>query len=167
MRPGNAVTVGGVASNTLVSMEPWPDGPRPEPDSGLFYVYAETIDEDNNTIRDSVRVLWSGDAILYLFPTSFTIPNGGSESFTFTVCDIYNNPLTEGTNISVSTTAGFLTGDIDVLLPDTQSRGWTIFYFSLLDDDTEETDPPEFCVITVTVVSENGNVKATASGSID
>jgi hypothetical protein len=47
-------------------------------------------------------VLWSGVSIISGFsPTTFNIPNAGSQIFTFTVADALGHPLSAGTTISV------------------------------------------------------------------
>ncbi len=159
IRPGSEITSGGTATNTLISCAPWPD-------SGLFYVYGETKDGIGNTIRDSIRVLWSGRTILTLTPTLFTINDCGWEDFTFTLHDINGNPLVGGTSITVSADVGQLRGDINIEIPDIQS-GYTLFNFSLHDEELGDILAPENCKVSVDVTSQNGNASAAAYGTID
>jgi hypothetical protein len=160
IQSGAGNTESGITANTLVSCAPWPTVTQ----AGLFYAHAWTIDGAGGMIRDSVSVLWSGTTILSLTPTSFNIPEGGSESFTLTVCDLYNRPLTEGTTISISADAGKLHAPSSIKIPDTQSSDWIHFDFSLCDnpDDTVATS----CEIAVEVTSDNGDRSAHAYGIV-
>ncbi|MBI4723028.1 MAG: Ig-like domain-containing protein [Candidatus Stahlbacteria bacterium] len=158
IQPGSGTTGEGITSNTLVSCAPWPD-------TGFFWVQGWTIDGYGDIIQDSTRILWSGNSYLLLSPTSFNIPNGGSENFTITVCDVNKNPLTEGTTISVSADAGELRGETSTLIPDTQSRAWTSFQFQLMDDKPD-TIALRSCRLTVNLTSPNGNKNRTIYGSI-
>jgi hypothetical protein len=135
---------------------------------GFVQVYAQTADTGGVQIRDSTYVLFSGCSILEnVAPTSFTIGSGECETFTFNLWDLNENPLTGGTRISVSTTAGSLAGDIDVVLPDTQSQLYTSFSFSLCDPDPADLDPPVAASISIKVTSKNGNVSALIGGTVD
>ncbi|MDI6839944.1 MAG: invasin domain 3-containing protein [bacterium] len=158
IQPGSGVTSNGITSNTLISCAPWPL-------TGLFYVYGWTIDGNGSTIKDSVRVLWSHDTMLKLLPDSFNIPNAGNASFIYTLRDINGNPLTGGTAIQVSATAGELRGDIDVKIPDTQSPAWTQFSFSLWDDEPDTVNLRRSKIL-VDVTSDNGNASAAVYGEI-
>lgn len=162
IQPGSGTTTKGITSNTLISCAPWP---LPA-DSGLFFVYAYTIDRNNELIKDSVRILWSHDTQLTLSPLSFNIPNGGSQNFIIRLHDLYNNPLTEGTTISIQANKGEILGPSSITIPDTQSRLWTEFHFGLLDE-RGDTLNPRSCKVTVDVKSPNGDAWIQAYGIIN
>jgi adhesin/invasin len=159
IQSGAGNTESGITANTLVSCAPWPTMTQ-----GLFYTHAWTIDGVGGVIKDSVRVLWSGSTVLDLTPASFNIPEGGSESFTLTVCDLHNRPLTGGTTISIVADAGKLQGPSSINIPDTQDSSWTHFDFLLCDnpDDTVATS----CEIAVDVTSDNGDGSVHAYGIV-
>jgi hypothetical protein len=70
---------------------------------GYHYVVGTTIGQGGTTVSDSTLMLWSGRSLITNFtPTTFTIANGGSQNFSFTVADFLGHPLSAGTSISVS-----------------------------------------------------------------
>lgn len=80
------------------------NGGRPSGD-GYHYVTARTVGQGAVTVLDSVLVLWSGVSVISNFiPNTFTINNGGSQVFTFTVADALGHPLASGTTIAVVAT---------------------------------------------------------------
>jgi hypothetical protein len=161
IQPGSAGTVLGIASNTLVSCAPWP-----VVGNGLFYVHGWTVDANGNTIKDSTRVLWSGNSRLEVTPSSFNIPNGGYASFTIRAYDSNNNPLVGGTSIAVTADKGELHGETSILIPDTQSPSWTQFQFELWDDEPDTVDARS-SKISVQLDSENGDKIANVYGTIN
>ncbi len=131
-------------------------------------VTVQTVGEGGAILISSTEVLFSGiTQIEDIVPTSFDIPNGGSQTFTFRVLDQNGYPLAHDSKIEVASSAGGLLGDVDVDYPDTQSIGWTYFSFVLFDDDTEELDPPVLAVVTIEVTSINGNATVLIDGTID
>jgi hypothetical protein len=104
-------------------------------------------------------------------PTSFTIADGGSQTFELIVSDDLLNPLVGGSTITVEANAGQVIGG-EITLPDGQSfnqlvEGLTRFHFVLIDESPGEGDAVEPVTITLTVESENGNGSfILASGSI-
>jgi hypothetical protein len=68
-------------------------------------------------------------------PDFFLIPNGGCASFVVYVSDANLNTLSSGSTISISNSAGKLTGPTAISLPDGLSTGPTIFGVSLCDSD--------------------------------
>ena len=165
---GSSVTdEGGNASVTLISANPLP---LPA-DSSFAFITAETKDEDGNSIFGLDSVLFSGQTALIIDdPSFFTIADGESKSFTFLVRDIENSrPLEGGSTISVSTSAGSVSGDIGVTIPDAIGRGpkTTSFTFDLADDDPNDPNLPDPVTITIFVISPNGNVQIQISGTID
>ncbi|MEO8602312.1 MAG: hypothetical protein ABI629_07045, partial [bacterium] len=128
---------------------------------------------DNNVlIFDQATVTFSGPlAAPSASPTSFTLNDGGSQTFELIVSDDLLNPLVGGSTISVTANAGQIVGG-DITLPDGQSfnqlvEGLTRFHFVLLDDDPGAGTAVQPVTITVTVTSDNGNGSfILASGSI-
>ena len=115
-------------------------------------------------------MLWSGHTQVQMvgFSGSFSIVDGGSESFTVRVSDIeHNRPLEGGSTIDISATVGSVSGS--TIVPDTQDRGpgTTLFTFTVQDDDVGDIDSSLPSTITILVTSPNGNVQIQISGTID
>lgn len=180
VRPGTAVyfsTEGGIiegsaltstlgaASVTLYSANPLPNHPVFGP--GFAAITAATIDESFATIRQSTLVLFSGIPLINCSPFGFDIPNGSSQLFNYTVMDQNGNPLTEGTSITVEGEGKdfILTGDKEVTLPDTQSRAWTTFSFSV-SDAVDTVAAVNRLVITIKSDGENGKSTLIFSGIV-
>lgn len=157
---GSALTSDmGIATVSLYSANPLPTHPTFGP--GFATITGSTIDENKATIQESCLVLFSGLPFITVSPTSFDIPNRGSQSFIYTVMDQHNNPLTEGTSITVAVEGKDyeLSGDKSLTLPDTQSRSWTSFSFTIRDVvDTAAVNP-----LRVSIKSDGGNGKAQLS----
>ncbi len=134
---GSAVSSGNnpVVNVKLITALPYPVHPALGP--GFATVTASTADENNQTISKSTVVLFSGYPVNFsVSPTTFNIPNGGFQNFTYVVADENNNPISSGNSISVTVEGNVKArGDISVQMPDTQSRAWTVFNFSLEDSD--------------------------------
>lgn len=140
--------------------------PRPGPD-GLVTICAQTVDRNGENIEVCGPVMWSGvTRVEFIDPQEgFEVPNAGFINITYRVSDANLNPLTEGTQITVSSTEGSIGGDIDVVLPDTQSQEFTTFQLDL-SDANPEIDQPRPVTVTVSVESKNGNRSARVSGTI-
>lgn len=135
---GSAITDElGRASVTLVTALPFPV--HPTLGEGFANVTAKTTDETLTEITTDTRVLFSSASQISCSPTTFNIPNGGSETFSYIVSDQYGNPLVGGTTISVSAegTDVELKGDVTITLPDTQSDSWTFFQFTIGDANAD------------------------------
>lgn len=163
---GSAVTNSdGIGTVNLLSAAPQPSDAVKG--AGFALITASTADENKNTIKSSIYVLFSGRTqITNITPTSFNIPNAGSQTFGFKVSDENGNPLASGTNITVTAagTSVATQGDVAVTLPDTQSKTWTNFSFIVFDtNDTLNVSNP--CTITIQVNSPNGNEQTTIIGS--
>jgi hypothetical protein len=134
---GSAVSSGNnpVVSVKLITAAPYPVHPSLGP--GFATITASTANENNQTISKSTVVLFSGFPVNFsVTPTSFDIPNGGSQTFTYIVADENNNPIASGNTVSVIVEGNVKArGDLSVNIPDTQSRAWTVFSFSLEDAD--------------------------------
>ena len=129
----------GQASVNLISAAPQPA--HPVYGAGFATITASTVDENQNTINADAIVLFSGYPTISIQPTSFAIPNGGSQTFIYTVSDQNGNPLSEGTSINVSIDGENIEtlGTLDVDLPDTQSPSWTTFSFLVYDSQDTVT----------------------------
>jgi hypothetical protein len=111
-------------------------------------------------------------------PSGFNVPDGGSsQAFCFIVSDPAGRPLVGGTEISVTTSAGAISGTSSVTLPDTQrgGPGITFFTFAVIDDDPDDDDPPSAALVTVSVISPgsatcpggNGDLASSFAGTVD
>ncbi len=154
----------GIGSVNLISADPRPSDPLLG--KGFAKVTATTSDENYNQISSSVYVLFSGTPQVSVTPTSFSIPNGGAQQFNYVVSDQNGNPLSSGTNISVSVQGENVgaQGDLSVQLPDTQSRGWTQFSFTVYDTaDTLDVIKP----VSIKISSDgpNGGSNLVISGT--
>lgn len=138
---GSAVTDEmGVATVRLMSAAPVPIHPTFGP--GFATVTARTANENNQLIERSIVILFSGyPSNLSITPTTFDIPNGGSQVFNYIVADVNDNPIASGNTISVTVEGNVKAqGDISVNMPDTKSRRWTQFSFVVLDDDPSKNE---------------------------
>ncbi len=160
-----AATVTFVSGNELPP--DWPGfGPAGFP-YGFTEVIAQTADVGGTQIRDTTFVLLSGCTLLEnLSPTTFAIADGGCQTFTFNVWDLNQNPLSAGTNISITSSGGSLAGSLDVTLGDIQFGG-TSYAFALCDDDPGDGDPPVSVSVTIEITSRNGDATVTILGTID
>lgn len=162
---GSALTnLQGQASVDLISAAPQPNHPVYGP--GFATINANTVDENQNTINADAIVLFSGYPTISIQPSSFAIPNGGVQTFIYTVSDQNGNPLSEGTSINVAIdgenieTLGTLSAD----LPDTQSPSWTTFSFLVYDtQDTVTVVKP--VSIEITTSGPNGGAILGISGT--
>ncbi len=154
----------GRATVQLISARPEPIHPNLGP--GFASVTAFTANENNQIITRQIAVLFSGPPeIMTISPTSFNISNGGSQFFVYTVSDGNGNPLASGNTISVKVEGNVKAqGDVSVNLPDTQSRSWTHFSFTVTDSDPDE-DRLEPVTITIEVDGPNGKNKISITGT--
>jgi hypothetical protein len=135
---------------------------------GFATIYATTADENKNNITTSTSVLFSMYPHITVSDTSaFDIPNGGSKDNSYTVSDDKGNPLTSGTQITVSVDVKNVAtqGDVNITLPDTQDKRWTRFHFTVLDaaDTVVENNK---CTITIKSVGANGQASTQFSGYV-
>lgn len=178
VRPGTSVyfetTSGIIAGSELtddlgrstVTLLTQPFPVHPEFGAGFFVVTASTIDESVNRINTQTLRLLSGRGIITVNPTIVDIPNGGSQYFVYSVSDGNGNPLAEGNSIKVTVKEGNikLGGDVEVNLPDTQSKLFTQFSFTAFDaqPDSIKIQP---AVIQIESTGPNGDVKISISGT--
>jgi hypothetical protein len=138
---------------------------------GFTWVKAFTVGESGKTVQDSLLVLFSGQTKIVGPASGFTLSDGGTQAFEYSVVDTNGNPLTEGTAIDV-TVAGSsdiqATGDISVTLGDTQAKGpeSTNFSFTLRDTKPLDTAGDQDLTVTILVTSTNGNRSYTFTGKL-
>ncbi len=165
----------GFVSQTLFSANPYPQGiDSLAIGKGYTYVYSQTLGDAGAQVIDSLEILWTGAPVITRTsgPTSFTIPQGGSEGpWTFTVVDRFGHPMSAGTSISVAAGDGKVNGDADITLSDTKSTGAGITDFTITVDDSDpaDSDPPANVLLTIVVVHPTyGTYKRViATGTID
>jgi hypothetical protein len=138
---------------------------------GFTWVKASTLGEIGKTVQDSVLVLFSGQAQIVGPGSGFTLRDGGSQTFEYSVVDTNGNPLTEGTAIDVTVTGSSdvkATGDINVTLGDTQAKGpeTTNFSFTLTDTKPLDKNGNQPLSVTISVTSPNGNKSYTFTGTL-
>ncbi|MBU2444061.1 MAG: hypothetical protein KJ666_00615 [Bacteroidetes bacterium] len=131
---------------TLTSAKPWPE--HPTLGKGFATITASTADETYATIKAESIVLFSGAPTrMSISPTTFDIPNGGSQFFTYVVADQNGNPLAPGQNITVSVEGEYVNarGEVNINMPDTHSKAWTQFSFFVADtNDSLNVAKPVF-----------------------
>jgi hypothetical protein len=185
IQPAVYTSEDGQGSVELISGNPRPFGifAAPAPlDTGYHYVVARTLGQNGIAVTDSIMILWSGVAqVKNLNPSSFAVPNGGSQEFTFSVCDQYHHPLQAGTEITVLASVppppdpntpmnqvqvSFGLGG-RIVLRDYLFRGpgTTDFSFVLSDGSTNIIQATVVS-LTIAVSGQNGNVSTTISGTV-
>jgi len=178
---GSSVTDNlGRSSVTLLSASPQPSGinfgalrvlnPASLPayfnEPGFALLTAQSVDENQQFIYAETVVLFSGRTqISAVSPTTFNLGPDQFLDFTFTVSDQNRNPLVAGTQIVVSSNNGDVTGDNQVILDDTQSRGETFFAFRLSNSKPDEIEGTS-TTVSITVSSPNGDASFDIFGTM-
>jgi hypothetical protein len=161
---GSAITSSiGAATANLISASPRPV--HPIRGAGFATVSAYTADENLKTISTTMDILFSGYPILSISPTSFDIPNAGSQEFTYTLQDENGNPMAPATNITVSVSGESVkaSGETSIEMPDTQAKAYTKFKFVVYDAvDTVDIAKP--VSITIQASGPNGKAQLTING---
>ncbi|MFQ5664877.1 MAG: Ig-like domain-containing protein [Candidatus Binatia bacterium] len=129
---------------------------------------------DNNIfVSGTTAITFSGSLVTpAASPTTFAVPQGGSQAFTLEVHDDLLNPLVGGSTVSITANGGDVVG-ADITIPDGHSfnqlvGGLTLFQFVVADADPADTDPPQSTSVVVTIDSPNGTgTFVVASGTID
>ena len=101
---GAITTADGQGTVDLISGNPEPMGVYAAQafGNGYHFVVARTLGQGGVPVQDSLLLLWSGGAMITgINPTTFDIPNGGSQTITFNVEDGLHHPLSAGTAIGV------------------------------------------------------------------
>ncbi len=159
-------TTQGFASVTLFT------GPNHQP-TGLGFVYAQTIGENAVTVRDSVLVLFSGNAYIDSVRSlagPLVVDDVTQAVVEFRVYDERFNPLASGTSISsevkgasaITSEAGPTSQLADVISP-----FWTTF--RIIVSKNQEAVPlvtGPFS-LTITVNGPNGKASASISGTVN
>ena len=131
----------------------------------------QTVNKLGEVIKDSTAVLFSGrtDSIRVTDSSPFAIPDGGSQDFSYTAQDINGNPLMGGSTITITTSAGGVSGDVNITIADSQDRGPSItdFSFTVFDPAPLDESGPEDAVVTIIVISQNGNKSKNVTGTVD
>lgn len=153
----------GTATVSLMSADPKPF--HNTLGAGFGTITASTINEFEQTISTKCIVLFSGVPFISISPTTFELPDEGSLTFNYQVQDQNGNPLASGTSISVKVEGENVEsrGDLNVNLPDTQSKVWTHFSFFITDKDTINKSRPVY--ITIETTGPNGGDKISISGT--
>ena len=150
-----------------------PDGSRPTTDplgTGFFTVRAKTVDENNDFVSKELKLLFTtSQANITINPTTVNIPADGSQSFSYTVTDLNGNPMSAGSQISVSVATGLeASGDVGFSLNDftTTGPGRTEFGFTVSDTDDENGDVVGTSItITVSSASTGSTTSLTIQGT--
>jgi hypothetical protein len=132
--------------------------------AGLGHVTISTVGEGGISISKSIPFLFSGAPIVTLInvPTdTVRIFDGGSVDVSYKVADINGNPVSSGQNISVAVSGPgasgvTLTGDVNVLTPDTQDKVNFTHYSFRVTDRVPNGDPSGDLVFTITVTGPSG-----------
>ncbi|TKJ39734.1 hypothetical protein CEE37_10675 [candidate division LCP-89 bacterium B3_LCP] len=162
---GSAVTdTAGFATVRLFSGPPVPSPLYP---FGL--ITAQTVGEGGTILTTNTEVLFSGMTQIELDDTlDFVIDDGNSKTYDFRVSDQHGYPISYGSKIEVSATAGGVLGDVDVTYPDTQdTTSWTNFSFVIYDNNPGDPDPAVLAAVTIMVTSANGDASMIINGTID
>ena len=138
--------------------------------------------DSTKDIFNSFKLLITGPPIIGITPTTFNIADGGSQSFTFVVCDRNLNYLSAGTKISVSADGGgkvyadqvelddksFLPG-AGMLPADAVSAHLSRIEYNatIADDDPGDFDPPKTVALTISVEWEGRTEELTITGSLN
>jgi hypothetical protein len=102
---GTVTSSDGQGAVDLISGNPAPLGIYAAPGWGDGYhrVTARTLGQDGVSVQDSVLILWSGAGVVSnVSPSTFDIPNGGSQVISFQVSDALGHPLAAGTRIMIA-----------------------------------------------------------------
>lgn len=121
-------------------------------------------------IWTSITLAFTGNGYYCaITPSSFAVPNGGSQSFSAMVGDINGNRLVSGTTIAVAATVGTLSGQTSHAVPDGVPSGPSVINFILSDPDSTDTALAAASVVTVTVTSSDvvACPPFTAGGTVD
>lgn len=159
----------GYASVNLSANGSMPSGHPMGP--GFIDVVAQTVDKDNNYIEETTTLLLTSPrAMITVSPTTFSIANGGSQSFDITITDINGYPMAADTKFTVTTTPGLeASGDLvgleqgDYFQP---GIGITDFTVTISDSDPDRDDQNTDGSFTIQVATPSGEVSTrTIKGS--
>lgn len=152
----------GRATTTLTSGDP-------QPPDGIAYVYGEAVGDSGRIVRDSIRVLFTGQSTIFPDDMSLVVPDGGLVQVPFRVMDQNRQPLASGSRVRVSFAGDALSelvfsGNLDVTIPETQDTAYTLYNVSVRDTSLLPSTSDKNFVMTVEVTSPNGNISRTYYG---
>lgn len=128
---------------------------QPLPEDGRVVVTAETAGAGGAVLTAQLQVLFSGPTQIRLIqPARFEVAPGAAQTFLFFVGDAQGHPLVAGTRIRVEAAGGTVSGQTDLILPDTQSAEATLFSISFQAEPAGEV--PQ---LTIAVESPNGDAQ--------
>lgn len=176
---GNGVFDGNDVCTTTLD-EPYIDAnDNGQHDAGEYYVdvngdgtHSKNVVncQNNAMIWTSMNLLMSDHVgSINLLPATFTIPVGGSATFTYRVADEWGNALVAGTKVKVTTTEGTLVGTTEFTQPDTVGRGYD-FSFGLVPDSGGTPKPATVTVTIEPPAGANNNgaaIFAVATGMVN
>jgi len=138
--------------------------------------------QSDAVIFATIDVTFSANSLVLLDPQTFTIPDGGSQTFSLFVGDVNSNPLVGGSTISVSLVGsdGRIVGiPSSIRLPDAESfnaiiPGLNQFQFQVVDNNPGKRTETQPLTVNVSVQSDgtsgaggNGSVFASANGVLE
>ncbi|BBO90822.1 invasin domain 3-containing protein [Desulfosarcina ovata] len=134
--------------------------------------------DDQKDIFYNFKILITGEPHIAIAPTTFNIADGGSQSFTFLVCDENLNYLSEGTSISVSIEGGGKLFADEIELDDSSALpGINGSYTShlpqieynatIMDSDSGDSNDPVLTTLTITVNWEGNTEELSIIGYVD
>jgi len=122
----------GEATVTLTAKKKFPTG-------GVATITAETANDNQQTISDDTKLIFSKSPQISVTPTTLNLKDFRSKTFSYTVEDTNENPLEGGTSVFVTVDNSNLqlSGDTDVAIPDAINSGpdTTDFGFTLSNPD--------------------------------
>ena len=148
-------------------------GENPKPAGGFGWVYAQTVGQGGVTVKDSVRMLFSGSVIL----DSVTVVGGGalavddsvSKILRFRVYDFNVNPISAGNAITVTITgASAVASKVSPsnVLPDALTPYWTIYEVVISKDLQSATIRTGAIAVSINVSGPNGDANASIVGQV-
>ncbi len=143
---------------------------NPFPTNGVASITATTADEDFNPVTSTINVLFSKGPIISITPTSFNIPNKGTQVFNYKVMDENDHPMAVGTSITVTIDGDNVksSGDLSVSLSDVNSdfsnANDLINHSFTLSDALPDSVVSVPVTITIESKGPNGNAKVKING---
>jgi hypothetical protein len=136
--------------------------------NGVWNTYNGKWDADK-FIFYNFKILLTSEPIVRANVSTFTVPNGGSTTIKFLVCDVNGNIPTGGSTLSVSTDNGTLRGtthldytDSSVIGSSEASQLGLVEFVYTLSDSDPTTDDPKQTTVTASL-SWNGGPRGTRS----
>jgi len=159
----------GLAQATLRSGNPV--GNDPVYGHGFAWVKAQTVGENGASVQDSILILFSGfPTDMAISPSTFYLSASDTTgmNFTYRVADRFGHPMAAGTTITVSAAGApvVLSGDVNVLLPDTQDTSWTTFSLKVMRNQAALNAKSGNVAITVSVTGPNGTRSVSITGYV-